>query len=137
MNIVLLRPYHIAPQPDDYLVLVDRLWPRNLSKITLKLAEWNEDLALNSELCNCFNHEAWINFTLTSIINRIAFLAKGLSGCFRKMSCRLGIHNQYNCSCSATITFATITLLSMLLAKLSPNDSSNKISRESGLNENT
>ncbi len=57
MNIVLQRPYHLAPEPGDYVVLVDRLWPRGVSKATLKLDEWNKDIAPSSELRKWFNHE--------------------------------------------------------------------------------
>jgi uncharacterized protein YeaO (DUF488 family) len=57
MNIVLQRPYNFVPEPSDYVVLVDRLWPRGVSKATLKLDEWNKDIAPSSELRKWFNHE--------------------------------------------------------------------------------
>jgi uncharacterized protein YeaO (DUF488 family) len=58
MNIILQRPYHFLPEPGDYVVLVDRLWPRGVSKATLKLDEWNKDVAPSNELRRWFNHEA-------------------------------------------------------------------------------
>jgi uncharacterized protein YeaO (DUF488 family) len=66
MSIVLRRPYHLAPEPGDYLVLVDRLWPRGVSKATLKLDEWNKNVAPSSELRKWFNHEAekWGEFKI-------------------------------------------------------------------------
>jgi|SRR5690606_22999401 uncharacterized protein YeaO (DUF488 family) len=64
MNITLQRPYHFAPEPGDYVVLVDRLWPRGVSKTALKLDEWNKDVAPSNELRKWFNHEAekWEEF---------------------------------------------------------------------------
>jgi uncharacterized protein YeaO (DUF488 family) len=39
MTITLQRPYNLVSEPGDYLVLVDRLWPRGINKKTLKLDE--------------------------------------------------------------------------------------------------
>lgn len=45
MDIVIKRIYE-EPSPDDgYRVLVDRLWPRGVSKDKAHLDEWAKDLA--------------------------------------------------------------------------------------------
>lgn len=58
MTITLQRPYNLVSEPGDYLVLVDRLWPRGVNKKTLKLDEWNKDVAPSTELRKWFNHES-------------------------------------------------------------------------------
>jgi uncharacterized protein YeaO (DUF488 family) len=57
MTIISQRPYHLVPTPNDYLVLVDRLWPRGINKADLKLDEWNKEVAPVTELRQWFNHE--------------------------------------------------------------------------------
>lgn len=57
MPIVLQRPYNLTTETGDYLVLVDRLWPRGIRKSALKLDEWNKDVAPSTELRKWFNHE--------------------------------------------------------------------------------
>ena len=50
MDIVIKRIYE-EPSPDDgYRVLVDRLWPRGVSKDKAHLDEWAKDLAPSTEL---------------------------------------------------------------------------------------
>ena len=47
-----------APQPSDGTrVLVDRLWPRGLSKATAALDEWCKDVAPSNELRQWYSHE--------------------------------------------------------------------------------
>ncbi|PAK63128.1 MarR family transcriptional regulator, partial [Staphylococcus caprae] len=49
MDIVIKRIYE-DPSPDDgYRVLVDRLWPRGVSKDKAHLDEWAKDLAPSTE----------------------------------------------------------------------------------------
>ncbi|MEU4847025.1 DUF488 family protein [Streptomyces gilvosporeus] len=46
------------PEPDDGArVLVDRLWPRGLSKSDAALAEWCKDAAPSSELRRWYGHQ--------------------------------------------------------------------------------
>lgn len=46
------------PQPDDgYRVLVDRLWPRGMSKDNLRADLWLRDIAPSNELRKWFNHD--------------------------------------------------------------------------------
>jgi uncharacterized protein YeaO (DUF488 family) len=47
------------PSPDDgYRALVDRLWPRGVSKEHAELDEWAKDLAPSTELRTWFGHES-------------------------------------------------------------------------------
>jgi uncharacterized protein YeaO (DUF488 family) len=42
---------------DGYRVLIDRLWPRGISKKQAKLDEWAKELAPSSQLREWFGHE--------------------------------------------------------------------------------
>lgn len=42
---------------DGYRVLVDRLWPRGVSKIIAHLDEWNKEVAPSTELRKWFDHK--------------------------------------------------------------------------------
>ncbi|HOD99584.1 MAG TPA: DUF488 family protein [Kiritimatiellia bacterium] len=42
---------------DGYRVLVDRLWPRGVSRDAARLDEWLRDLAPSAKLRQWFNHE--------------------------------------------------------------------------------
>lgn len=47
------------PSPDDGArVLVDRLWPRGVSKEQLRLDRWCKEVAPSSELRRWFHHDA-------------------------------------------------------------------------------
>ncbi|MYT13749.1 Uncharacterized conserved protein YeaO, DUF488 family [Streptomyces sp. SceaMP-e96] len=53
-----VRRVYEAPEPSDGArVLVDRLWPRGLSKADAQLTEWCKDVAPSSELRRWFHHE--------------------------------------------------------------------------------
>lgn len=57
MSISVKRAYD-KPEPlDGYRVLVDRLWPRGLSKEKLKIDEWMKDIAPSAELRKWYGHE--------------------------------------------------------------------------------
>ena len=51
------RIYDAAAPEDGYRILVDRLWPRGVSKIRAKLDEWNKTVAPSSELRKWFGHK--------------------------------------------------------------------------------
>jgi uncharacterized protein YeaO (DUF488 family) len=57
MDIRLKRAYEPASARDGYRVLVDRLWPRGVSKQQAKLDEWAKELAPSSQLREWFGHE--------------------------------------------------------------------------------
>ncbi len=53
-----LKRVYEAPSPDDGLrVLVERLWPRGLSKERAAVDEWVKDLAPSPELRRWFDHD--------------------------------------------------------------------------------
>ena len=57
MGIQLKRAYDPASPSDGYRILVDRLWPRGVSKQRAKLDEWEKDLSPSTELRKWFGHE--------------------------------------------------------------------------------
>jgi uncharacterized protein YeaO (DUF488 family) len=57
VDIRLKRAYEPASAEDGYRVLVDRLWPRGISKQQAKLDEWEKELPPSSELREWFGHE--------------------------------------------------------------------------------
>lgn len=56
-NIQIKRVYEEASPTDGYRVLIDRLWPRGISKDTAALDEWNKTLSPSADLRKWFNHE--------------------------------------------------------------------------------
>lgn len=58
------RAYEVPEENDGYRVLVDRLWPRGVSKEGLKIDQWMKDIAPSDELRKWFGHEAekWDEF---------------------------------------------------------------------------
>lgn len=53
-----MRRVYEPPEPaDGARVLVDRLWPRGLSKDDAQLTEWCKDAAPSSELRRWYRHE--------------------------------------------------------------------------------
>ena len=57
MDIRLKRAYEPASSSDGYRVLIDRLWPRGVSKERAKLDEWEKELPPSQELREWFGHE--------------------------------------------------------------------------------
>jgi uncharacterized protein YeaO (DUF488 family) len=57
MHIKLKRIYDDANPADGYRILVDRLWPRGVSKDSAKLDEWLKDVGPSDELRKWFNHD--------------------------------------------------------------------------------
>lgn len=56
-HVRLKRVYLPAAADDGTRVLVDRLWPRGLSKVRAALASWSKDAAPSTELRQWFGHE--------------------------------------------------------------------------------
>ncbi len=51
MNIIKIKRIYEPSEPDDgYRILVDRLWPRGISKADAKLDEWAKDRTPSAEL---------------------------------------------------------------------------------------
>ena len=64
MSISLKRAYE-APSPSDGCrILVERLWPRGLSKKNAKIDLWPKEAAPSTELRRWFSHEPakWLEF---------------------------------------------------------------------------
>lgn len=57
MDIRLKRAYEPAEPCDGFRVLIDRLWPRGLSRDRARLDEWDRELAPSAELRQWFGHE--------------------------------------------------------------------------------
>lgn len=55
--ITIKRIYEEPSQEDGYRVLVDRLWPRGVSKEDAKLDEWLKELAPSTELRKWYSHD--------------------------------------------------------------------------------
>jgi uncharacterized protein YeaO (DUF488 family) len=64
MNIKIKRIYEEADVSDGFRILVDRLWPRGVSKGRAKLAYWAKELSPSNELRKWYRHDAgkWEEF---------------------------------------------------------------------------
>ncbi len=64
MKLKLKRVYDPPASDDGTRVLVDRLWPRGLSKEKAKVEEWPKDVAPSDSLRKWFGHdpERWNEF---------------------------------------------------------------------------
>lgn len=51
------RVYQEAAKTDGYRVLIDRLWPRGVTKDTAAIDLWLKDIAPSPELRNWFGHK--------------------------------------------------------------------------------
>ncbi len=58
------RAYDVAASGDEQRILVDRLWPRGISKEDLKITAWLKDVAPSNELRRWFSHDPrkWSEF---------------------------------------------------------------------------
>lgn len=55
--VTIKRIYEQASKDDGYRVLVDRLWPRGISKETAALDEWLKEVGPSDELRKWFGHD--------------------------------------------------------------------------------
>lgn len=64
MKIQLKRAYAPPKSSDGLRILVERLWPRGLSKEAAQLDDWCKDIAPSTELRQWYNHqiERWPEF---------------------------------------------------------------------------
>jgi uncharacterized protein YeaO (DUF488 family) len=60
----LKRVYDPVSQADGTRILVERLWPRGLSKAEVRLASWLKEVGPSTELSQWFNHDPlqWSQF---------------------------------------------------------------------------
>lgn len=57
MSIELKRAYQAAEPGDGYRVLVDRVWPRGISRADAKIDKWLKSAAPSTELRKWFGHD--------------------------------------------------------------------------------
>ncbi|HEX6762768.1 MAG TPA: DUF488 family protein [Gaiellaceae bacterium] len=57
MAVQMKRAYERAQRADGYRVLIDRIWPRGVSKDAARLDEWARELAPSTELRRWFGHD--------------------------------------------------------------------------------
>lgn len=64
MNIQIKRAYEEPTEDDGTRILVDRLWPRGLTKAKAKIDLWLKDIAPSTELRKWFAHDPakWTEF---------------------------------------------------------------------------
>lgn len=58
------RVYDKPSKDDGYRILIDRLWPRGLTKEEAKIDLWLKEIAPSTELRKWYNHDPkkWISF---------------------------------------------------------------------------
>ena len=63
-NLRLKRAYEPVEPGDGVRILVDRLWPRGVSKEDAALEDWMKDIAPSTELRQWFGHDPgrWVDF---------------------------------------------------------------------------
>jgi uncharacterized protein YeaO (DUF488 family) len=66
MHVSIKRVYETPAKKDGIRILVDRLWPRGLTKSKAKVALWLKDIAPSTELRKWFNHapDKWRKFQI-------------------------------------------------------------------------
>ena len=64
MPIAVKRAYDMPSPEDGYRVLVDRMWPRGMTKEKLKIEEWLRAIAPSAKLCAWYGHkpDKWEGF---------------------------------------------------------------------------
>ncbi len=64
MTIKVKRVYEKSEKEDGYRILVDRLWPRGISKDEAKINMWLKEIAPSNELRKWFSHDPakWNSF---------------------------------------------------------------------------
>jgi uncharacterized protein YeaO (DUF488 family) len=57
LEVEVVRVYDDPGRHGDYRVLVDRLWPRGIAKVSLDADEWLKDVAPSTALRQWYGHE--------------------------------------------------------------------------------
>lgn len=57
VDVRIKRIYEASEPTDGRRVLVDRVWPRGVSKMEAKLDVWLREIAPSASLCKWFNHD--------------------------------------------------------------------------------
>ncbi len=79
MHVSIKRVYETPAKKDGTRILVDRLWPRGLTKSKAKVALWLKDIAPSTELRKWFNHEPdkWREFQIRAMVLLEFLMASG------------------------------------------------------------
>jgi uncharacterized protein YeaO (DUF488 family) len=66
VNVKIKRVYERPDHTDGFRVLVDRLWPRGLTKAKAEIDLWLKEIAPSTELRKWFHHdpEKWTEFQI-------------------------------------------------------------------------
>mgnify|MGYP000678142633 CR=1 FL=1 len=66
MDVQIKRIYTLPEDHDGYRVLVDRIWPRGMSKTKIVMDAWWKELAPSHDLRKWFNHDVnrWPEFQI-------------------------------------------------------------------------
>lgn len=56
-KVAIKRVYETAEKADGFRILIDRLWPRGLSKETARVDLWLKEIAPSTELRKWFGHD--------------------------------------------------------------------------------
>ncbi|MFC6323914.1 DUF488 domain-containing protein [Companilactobacillus baiquanensis] len=57
MHELLMRRIYDKELPEGYRILIDRVWPRGMSKVRANLDIWAKEIAPTAELRKWFNHD--------------------------------------------------------------------------------
>ncbi len=57
MSIAIKRVYEVPAKSDGTRILVDRVWPRGITKAEADVHEWLKEVAPSTELRKWFNHD--------------------------------------------------------------------------------
>ena len=100
MSIKIKRVYEKPDQKDGYRILVDRLWPRGLSKEDAKIDLWLKEIAPSDELRKWFhaNSKEWRNFEskYQNELKNKADLIKSLKILEKEKSCLTFLYSSKN-----------------------------------------
>ncbi|MEO6820196.1 MAG: DUF488 family protein [Ginsengibacter sp.] len=63
-DIIIKSVYEKAEKKDGYRIMVDRLWPRGISKEKVNVDRWLKEIAPSTELRKWFDHDPgkWASF---------------------------------------------------------------------------
>ncbi len=88
MSLKIKRVYAQAEKSDGIRILVDRLWPRGISKDQARIEEWLKDIAPSTTLRKWFDHRAdkWEEFQTRYRIELNTTEKKDILGRLRAMS---------------------------------------------------
>jgi len=69
MSVRVKRVYYERAKSDGYRVLVDRLWPRGLTKKEAQIDEWLKEVAPSTTLRKSFGHDPGSGRSLKEILD--------------------------------------------------------------------